>query len=532
MSIIKLTSLPFLDINYKNVLDFESKQNQVNYFESRVKREEEVNIKYDGERQYIDLKIEKSLCDTFDYLFYTDRVGKYWFYFITNVEYITHNNTRIYLKLDVWQTYQFKYKLLPSFVDRCHVPRWNGDIPTYNLEDEGIEIGEYIQIATPEKICSMTKSIVLTSSVPIGLVDKPYIGGGSDSDNSGESWKNGKLSAKGFRFIKGFEGFAPQKYQDSGGYWTIAYGVTLHGEKDIYNMLVGESPITEQRGAEISYNLKNSRYGSKILSSVKNLGCNSQNQFDALCSLAYNCGTGVIIGNNSLTEAIAKNPTDESTIRPIWENFRITSNGHVLNGLKARRKQECNLYFGYDVEMRTISTIGADGSINGVVTENGGNGWLPSTPNNTNNDFNGYKSFNNEFGVGWLCPVKNGKVTSKYGWRTHPVTNERKFHHGTDISIGHGEPTVASKDGIISETGYNDSMGYYIYLDCGDYRVKYMHLSKILVSEGQQVKKGDEIGKIGNTGTSTGSHSHWEIRNIITNESTDPAPTLQGGDTV
>ena len=75
-------------------------------------------------------------------------------------------------------------------------------------------------------------------------------------------------------------------------------------------------------------------------------------------------------------------------------------------------------------------------------------------------------------------------------------------------------------------------MGNYIYLDCGNYRVKYMHLSKISVSKGDTVTRGQKVGEIGSTGISTGPHCHWEIRRISDNESTDPAPSLKKGDTV
>ncbi len=125
-------------------------------------------------------------------------------------------------------------------------------------------------------------------------------------------------------------------------------------------------------------------------------------------------------------------------------------------------------------------------------------------------------------------------VTSKYGWRIHPITGERKFHHGTDIG-GITEQTdyIASKDGIVSEQGVNPSMGNFIYIDHeGGYRTRVMHLSKILTTKGQQVKRGQVIGKAGTTGDSTGVHAHWEIRRISDNESTDPAPTLMKGDRV
>lgn len=76
-------------------------------------------------------------------------------------------------------------------------------------------------------------------------------------------------------------------------------------------------------------------------------------------------------------------------------------------------------------------------------------------------------------------------------------------------------------------------MGNYIYIDHeGGYRTRVMHLSKILTTVGQNVTRGQVIGKAGTTGSSTGVHAHWEIRRISDDESTDPAPTLQKGDKV
>ena len=535
MTDINLCTLPFLSVDYSNVIDFESEEKRDSYFKSKTKATIVGNIKYDSARTYINANITLGYLRNFDYLWFEDKEKlKKYFYFITDVEMVTNNNCNLYLKLDVWTTYLFSYSLLPSFVDRCHVPRWNGDIPTQNNEDEGLEKGEIIQIEKPVDICDMEKSVVICSSVPIGLIDKPYsntgMGGSGGSIGTGDGWKSGKLSRQGFRFIKGFEGFAPQPYQDSEGYWTIAYGVTKHGEPSIYNDLVSKVPVSEEEGAKISYNLKNENYGAKILNACKNLGVTKQNQFDALLSLAYNCGYGVITGDNALTRAIAEDINNESKIRPIWESFR-TNGG--LAGLVARRKDECNMFFGKDYEIRPILKITASGGYDGYVTENNGDGWLPNDIGESDSGgFDGYKSFTNEFGSNWLCPVKGGSVSSKYGWRTHPVTGERKFHHGTDIAISQGKPTVASKSGVISDCGFSSSMGNYIYLDCGNYRVKYMHLSKISVSKGDTVTRGQKVGEIGSTGISTGPHCHWEIRRISDNESTDPAPSLKKGDTV
>ena len=531
MTNIHFCNIPFLSLDYSNVIDFGSKVERDNYFISKTLHTKEGNIKSDNARTYINVNLNLEYLRNFDYIWFRDYMkDKAYFYFITDVESVTKYNCNIYLKLDVWTTYMFDHTLQTSFVDRCHVPRWNGDFPTWNNEDEGLEKGEIVQIGTPEDIATMSNSVVICSSVPIGFVEKPYGNGGTGGiGGSGNSWEEGKLSAKGFRFIKGMEGFAPNPYQDSGGYWTICYGVTKHGESDIYNDLVSKAPVKEEEGAQISYELKNSRYGAKILDTVKEWGCNNQQQFDALVSLAYNAGVGSVTGDNTLTRALSNSITDEETIRPIWENFKVTSNGIPLNGLKALRKEQCNMFFGKEFEIRPISIIGGSGT----VTENDGNGWLPKDNfKDEVGDINGYKSFDNDFGKDWLCPVKGGTVTSKYGWRYHPTDGIRKFHAGTDIGIAKGKPTVASKSGEITQTGFHDSMGNYVYLDCGDYRVKYMHLSKIDVKQGDKVKRGDKIGEIGSTGKSTGPHCHWELRRISDNEGTDPCPKLKVGDKV
>jgi len=181
-----------------------------------------------------------------------------------------------------------------------------------------------------------------------------------------------------FQIFKGFEGFAPYAYQDPGGYWTIAYGVTAHGEPDIYNELKAKEPVPEQDGAMVLFDLLTERYGQPIVSAVQSMGATSQSKFDALCSLAYNSGTGSITGTNTLTQAIRANPNDESTIRPIWESFKITSGGVQLPGLVARRKEECNMYFGQTFENRPIALLNSSGNIIGNITENNGDGWLPT----------------------------------------------------------------------------------------------------------------------------------------------------------
>lgn len=534
---VDLFSLPFLPVDYSHVMDFENIESQTNWFNSKVKKSIYANIKYDNMRPYILLDMPyQEVRSHYDYIRYNDGEPTstsymVYYYFITDYEFVTSSTTRIYLKLDVWTTYYFNHSLMSSFIERCHVPRWNENmLPTNNFEDEGVDTGDMLQIEEPTEICSYEKSLVVVSSVPMGYIP----GGTGGTGGTGEWWKEGKISPQCFRFIKGMEGFGQYPYQDSGGYWTIAYGVAKFANEELYNSLASQVPLNEEIGAKASYQLKNERYASKIVATCERIGINNQSQFDALVSLAYNAGIGSVTGDNSLMRAIAKNPTDEATIRPIWESFKITSGGQVLEGLKTLRKNQCNMFFGQEYEIRPISIITGTGQYSGYVTENNGDGWLPEGYGTTEiGDYNGYKSFSNAFGDNWLCPVKGATVSSVYGWRTHPVTGARKFHHGTDIAKAQGSPTVASKSGTITKTGYDSSMGNYIYLDTGDgYRIKYMHLSSIDVTVNQEVKRGDVVGKIGSTGSSTGAHSHWEIRRLSDNESTNPAPTLKVGDTV
>ena len=544
MTAIHFCKMPFLDMNYQNVIDFSSEPQRLQYFESRNPLTIEGNIKYDGERTIIN--VNKPIGDLYiyDYLYFMDNDSpsgkrKRYFYFITNLEMKTKTNTNVYLKLDVWTTYYFDYVINPSFVDRCHVDRWrtvNGELmPTGNqLEEEGLNIGEYV-IKDKEELCTINKSVVIASSTPMGYVPnfKPQGGGGSDSSlggsySGGGDWENGIISSKGFRFIKGFEGFSPTLYYDSGGVATIGYGITA-SDGENYTKLVNAQPVSEEMAAQVFYDSINNKYGKKIVSACKSIGVTNQNQFDALCSLSYNCGYGVVTNGTSLTEAIAKNPNDETTIRAVWENFRVHDRkGNLLAGLIARRKQECNMFFGKDVEMRAIQNLNG-----GTVTENNGDGWMPTDKSADNMDVSGYKSFSNSLGDGFLCPVKNATVSSVYGYRVHPITGERKLHHGTDISAPAGTPQVASKSGVVSANGYHSSMGNYIYIDLDDgNQLRLMHFKEpSTLSVGTKVARGQVVGYTGTTGGSTGNHCHWELRNAD-RDSVNPAPSLKKGDKV
>lgn len=110
------------------------------------------------------------------------------------------------------------------------------------------------------------------------------------------------------------------------------------------------------------------------------------------------------------------------------------------------------------------------------------------------------------------CPGYT-RVSSEYGNRLHPTLGVNKFHNGVDLAAPTGTPILAAYDGRVVGASYNSSMGNYVMIDHGDglYTV-YMHASKLYVSNGQSVSKGDTIAAVGSTGRSTGPHLHFSVR--------------------
>lgn len=108
---------------------------------------------------------------------------------------------------------------------------------------------------------------------------------------------------------------------------------------------------------------------------------------------------------------------------------------------------------------------------------------------------------------------KQARVSSPFNpRRLHPVTRKIAPHNGVDFAVSRGTPVLSVGEGEVVIAKYSGSAGNFIAIRHGrQYTTKYMHLDKILVKAGQQVKKGDKIGLSGNTGRSTGPHLHYEL---------------------
>ncbi len=105
------------------------------------------------------------------------------------------------------------------------------------------------------------------------------------------------------------------------------------------------------------------------------------------------------------------------------------------------------------------------------------------------------------------------RMSSDYGWRIHPTLGYNKFHNGVDFAAPTGTAIYAAYDGKVVAASYSSSMGNYVMIDHGDslYTI-YMHASKLYVSSGDVVIRGETIAAVGSTGRSTGPHLHFGVR--------------------
>lgn len=115
-----------------------------------------------------------------------------------------------------------------------------------------------------------------------------------------------------------------------------------------------------------------------------------------------------------------------------------------------------------------------------------------------------------------IRPVKEGRISEKYGYRIDPFTDVQRHHNGIDVAAPTGSQVYASAAGVVvmAKSSYRVGQGYgkEVIIDHGDgVRTRYAHLSKVLVKKGQTVKRWEVVGLVGETGRSTGPHLHYEV---------------------
>lgn len=126
-------------------------------------------------------------------------------------------------------------------------------------------------------------------------------------------------------------------------------------------------------------------------------------------------------------------------------------------------------------------------------------------------------------------PVDAYRLTSSFGTRSDPFGAGRRRHNGLDMAGPMGTPIYATADGIVGRAQWVGGYGNYVEINHGgEIQTRYGHMSQLLVQPGARVSRGQQIGLMGSTGRSTGSHLHYEVR--VDGRPINPVPFLSGNE--
>ena len=130
-----------------------------------------------------------------------------------------------------------------------------------------------------------------------------------------------------------------------------------------------------------------------------------------------------------------------------------------------------------------------------------------SLPDNWSRELNRLRTFPTGM------PLAGGfRLSSGFGMRTDPFTGMLGRHDGLDFTSTIGAPILATADGVVSRSGWEDTYGNIVEITHAEgFMTRYAHISTRHVTEGQRVKRGDRIAEVGSTGRSTGPHLHYEV---------------------
>ena len=536
MSTVYLCSIPEFSEDYKNVGRFNTLSEQLAFMNTKVKTQIETNAKIDRFMSSITLNLTmNSSIRTCDYLFSRTTDGEYVFYFINQIEILTTSTIRLSLSLDVWQTYHLKMTLLPSFVERCHVPRWKTtNIPNKEIVAE--PLGSYESTVIKEENVPNTKGVyIITSTTPLGKVsNRPSGGSGGENPKPSGGCGNpseGIPSPNGFLFIKGYEGLAQYAYNIGDGVMTIGYGCTDAYDGDNYVTLKANEPVSDELSSEIMAQSLITNYGIPLKNSLASDGLTvSANEFDAILSFVYNAGLGSWL-NSSIRSCLLTG--DKDGAYHAWLTQNIMSGTQFEDGLRARRQAEANIFKSSQYELRTIVIYGQGGSVVGSLDAS--NSHVPALISNECQSSGTITSHDCIDGKGnkWIFPV-GGTISSIY-----PNYPDGTYHGAIDISGNKLAPIYPPEDGFtVYRSGWNTG-GYgnlcILYHEKTQTYHYFAHQNELpIVSEGQKVNHSDCIGYVGTTGNSTGYHLHWEIRDSDLSTKINPceSPALSVGMTI
>ena len=379
-NIVYLCNCYMLDVNHEHTVNFNNKQSQLQWFNSKcLYYMKECKHLKKGQTVIVPINYYDNKLLYCNYCYFVNDENRIEYYFIIEREYVNEYNTKLYLKLDVFQTYYFdiSFSKYQSFIDRVHLPRWNDRTNLPNtalmLEDEGLEVGEYeIRNRTTLYNYSNKGSFIATSSSPLSAKTggSGSSGGSGGSSSSGTLWKNGLVSEDGFVFIKSVEGFSSKPYNLGDGTYTIGYGTTSVHDPEHYNQLAPE--CTEEQASNVFANSLDNNYANYVLTKIKQSGRDlstvKQCHFDAFCCFYYNTGK---LTNQTIWTKFVNGDNDES-IAEVWRTTIIMPGSQFEEGLRDRRSREADVFLNNYRPKLPIQNLSG-----GTVSENGGKGYVP-----------------------------------------------------------------------------------------------------------------------------------------------------------
>ena len=422
---INLCSIPFLNTSYANVIDFENSYSRHEWFKSKTLLKVSTNIKYDNNRSYIVLNKNFNDLKMYDYLWY-EKNNRSYYYFILSHEMVTENTTKLYIDLDIFTSYMFSYTFLPSFIDRCHVPRWNGDIPTYNMEEEDIGIFDYT-ITEKEDIYTMGNGVVVSTSSPIGklhMINTSYDNSIGIGNGGYGSIENNTMSKNGFIFLKQVEGFVQTPIYLENLY-SLGYGITEKYQNARYKKLYPS--CTEREASEVLDDLMRNEFCLGVTQMLQDLGIELDtypiHQYDVWCSLAMNYGL------NGLEKTSA------------WQYFKNNINDveGVANKIKSLSSYPSRRALEYEIYL---------------------NGKYPSIEDKPINKYEGNTITGNIDGVGYI-PSHYQTSSSGSTSQQQSIVNSARKLIGKPYRWGGNYPPLGSSDGTdcsgLCQWAYNDN---------------------------------------------------------------------------
>lgn len=497
-------------------MQFNNKQSRLSYLSNRVKFSGQQSFQ---EHAFIDelivpFSIEQIRLVNYLYFFIGTSSTDMYCYHILKSEYKSQNTSKLTLKLDVFTTYQFDITFKPSYIERCHVNRWESSgIPSKELTGE--PFNEYDKTIVHQESVPITDGCYIYTSVnPLGkLTYRPTAtGGGGDTPSVGGGCGDLNLgipSKDGFLFIKGFEGLAQYTHNIGDGVLTIGYGCTDRYDGENYRTLKANEPVSDELASKVFATSIVENYGIPLINRLEADGITvMQHEFDALLSFVYNAGLGSL--TNSAIYSNLKSGNKQATAQA-WLTTNILPGSQFENGLRERRQAESNIFLSGKYDIRNTLIYGQGGAVVGTLytstssvpplIENTCQGGTDETVNEMTED---------DMGNVWQFPVK-GIITA-----TFPSYPDGSTHSGLDIAGNDGLKIRSSGVGTVIYVGTDTSSGYgnhvVIQMENGTQHWFGHMKTTPYVNVGDSVNHQTILGIVGSTGNSTGPHVHWEIR--------------------